>query len=69
MKGDVYFKAPNGAAHYTIEEDDVDISARLRDDEVVLKVRFSRRGKEGEVRIDKDDFFDKVESSYFERNR
>jgi len=69
MKGDVYFKAPNGAAHYTIEEDDVDISARLRDDEVVLKVRFSRRGKEGEIRIDKDDFFDKVESSYFDRNR
>lgn len=69
MKGDVYFKAPNGAAHYTIEEDDVDISARLKDDEVVLKVRFSRRGKEGEIRIDKDDFFDKVDSSYFERNR
>jgi len=69
MNGDVYFKAPNGAAHYTIEEDDVRISARVKDDEVVMKFHFDRRKKEGEVRIDKEDFFDKVESSYFDRNR
>lgn len=67
MEADVYFKAPNGAAYYTVEGEDVRVSARVKDDEVVMKFHFDRRKKEGEVRIDKDDFFDKVESSYFER--
>lgn len=68
MQGDVYFKAPNGAAYYTIEAEDVDIWMKPKDGEVVMNFRFDRRGKEGEVRIDADDFFDKVEKDYFDRN-
>jgi len=66
MKGDVYFKAPNGAAHYTIEGEDVDIWTKVKDDEVKLTFRFNRRKKEGEITIDKEDFFDKFER-HFER--